>query len=45
MQDPKGLGTDKAYEAAGIRREVNPLQSHRRPANDPPHTITEGETP
>jgi hypothetical protein len=21
------------------------LQSHRRLANDPPHTITEGETP
>jgi hypothetical protein len=27
-----------------LSREVNPLQSHRRPANDPPHTITEGET-
>ena len=28
-----------------LRREVNPLQSHRRLANDPPHTITEGEIP
>jgi hypothetical protein len=31
-------------EPCGIlRREVNPLQSHRHPANDPAH-ITEGET-
>src|SRR5436190_9769 len=40
---PAGIPNYHAWSL--LRREVNPLQSHRRPANDPPHTITEGETP